>query len=142
MAKNPRAVRETQVQALGREDPLEKQMAAKLQQPCLGNPMDRGAWWVAVHGIAKSQTRLSNQHFHFSRVSGLLDVVYMNSQALRLSTKSAHSKRPEAESLVCRLRKRAHSLPGTQTPIHSTFQCSAKAYIVCCQFSNVPPAPS
>ena len=27
-----------------------------LQYSCLGNPMDRGAWWAAVHGIAKSQT--------------------------------------------------------------------------------------
>ena len=27
---------------------------------CLGNPMDRGAWWATVHGVAKSQTRLSN----------------------------------------------------------------------------------
>ena len=31
-----------------------------LQSSCLENPMDRGAWWVAVHGVAKSQTRLSN----------------------------------------------------------------------------------
>ena len=30
------------------------------QYSCLGNPMDRGAWWAAVHGIAKSQTRLSD----------------------------------------------------------------------------------
>ena len=27
-----------------------------LQYPCLGNPMDRGAWWAAVHGVTKSQT--------------------------------------------------------------------------------------
>ena len=27
-----------------------------LQDPCLKNPMDRGAWWAAVHGVAKSQT--------------------------------------------------------------------------------------
>ena len=27
-----------------------------LQYPCLGNPMDRGAWWAAVHGSAKSHT--------------------------------------------------------------------------------------
>ena len=27
---------------------------------CLGNPMGREAWWATVHGIAKSQTRLSN----------------------------------------------------------------------------------
>ena len=26
-----------------------------LQYSCLENPMDRGAWWAAVHGVAKSQ---------------------------------------------------------------------------------------
>ena len=31
-----------------------------LQYSCLENPMDRGAWWVTVHGIEKSQTWLSN----------------------------------------------------------------------------------
>ena len=36
-----------------------------LQYSCLENSMDRGAWWVTVHGVAKSWTRLSNQHFHF-----------------------------------------------------------------------------
>ena len=30
------------------------------QYSCLENPMDRGAWWAAVHGAAKSQRRLSN----------------------------------------------------------------------------------
>ena len=29
-----------------------------LQCSCLGNPMDRGAWWATVHGVAKSWTRL------------------------------------------------------------------------------------
>ena len=29
-----------------------------LQYSCLGNPMDRGAWWATVHRVAKSQTRL------------------------------------------------------------------------------------
>ena len=29
------------------------------QYSCLGNPMDRGAWWATVHGVAKSQTQLS-----------------------------------------------------------------------------------
>ena len=24
-----------------------------LQYSCLGNPMDRGAWWIIVHGVAK-----------------------------------------------------------------------------------------
>ena len=39
-----------------------------LQYSCLENPMDRGAWWAAVHGIAKSWTQLSDFifTFHFS----------------------------------------------------------------------------
>ena len=31
-----------------------------LQYSCLENPMDRGAWRATVHGVAKSQTQLSN----------------------------------------------------------------------------------
>ena len=36
-----------------------------LQYSCLENPMDRGAWWAAVHGVAKSRTRLSDFTFIF-----------------------------------------------------------------------------
>ena len=36
-----------------------------LQYPCLGNPMDRGAWRATVHGVTKSQTRLGDFTFHF-----------------------------------------------------------------------------
>ena len=28
-----------------------------LQYSCLENPMDRGAWWATIHGLAKSQTQ-------------------------------------------------------------------------------------
>ena len=39
-----------------------------LQDSCLENPMDGGAWWAAVHGVSKSRTRLSDftftSHFH------------------------------------------------------------------------------
>ena len=39
-----------------------------LQYSCLENPMDGGAWWATVHGVAKSWTRLSDFtltfHFH------------------------------------------------------------------------------
>ena len=31
-----------------------------LQYSCLENPMDRGAWWATVHGVAKSRTQLSD----------------------------------------------------------------------------------
>ena len=32
----------------------------RLQYSCLGNPMDRGAWWATAHGVARSWTRLSD----------------------------------------------------------------------------------
>ena len=36
-----------------------------LQCSCLENPRDGGAWWAAVHGVAKSRTQLSNFTFTF-----------------------------------------------------------------------------
>ena len=36
-----------------------------LQYSCLENPMDGGAWWAAVYGVAQSQTRLSDFTFTF-----------------------------------------------------------------------------
>ena len=36
-----------------------------LQYSCLANPMARGAWWAAVHGVTRSRTRLSNFTFTF-----------------------------------------------------------------------------
>ena len=36
-----------------------------LQYSCLENPMDRGAWSAAVHGVAKSRARLSDFTFTF-----------------------------------------------------------------------------
>ena len=45
-------------------------LALPLQHSCLENPMDGGAWWAAVHGVAQSRTRLSDFtftfHFHAS----------------------------------------------------------------------------
>ena len=39
-----------------------------LQYSCLANAIDGGAWWAAVHGVARSRTRLSDFtltfHFH------------------------------------------------------------------------------
>ena len=61
------AMRETQVQSLGREDALEKDMATPLQYSCLDNPMGGGAWWAIyiVHGVSESQTQLSDFTFTF-----------------------------------------------------------------------------
>ena len=46
------AKQETWVQSLGQEDPLEKEMATPVFLP-VKSPMDRGAWWAIVHGIAR-----------------------------------------------------------------------------------------
>ena len=36
-----------------------------LQYSCLANPMDGGAWWAAVHGVARNRTQLSDFTFTF-----------------------------------------------------------------------------
>ena len=60
--KNPPAMRETWVQSLGWEDPLEEGMVTHFSILAWRiNPMDRGAWRATVHRVAKSQTRLSDQ---------------------------------------------------------------------------------
>ena len=43
---------------LGQEDspPPRERNGTPLQYSCLGNLMDRGAWWATVHGVAKSLT--------------------------------------------------------------------------------------
>ena len=58
-----------------------------LQYTCLENPMDGGDWWATVHGVAKSQTQLSNframnftffssAHGTFSRIDHILGHKY------------------------------------------------------------------
>ena len=58
MVKNLPAMQETWVWSLGQEDPLEEGMTTHSSIPAWRIPMDRGAWWATVHGVAKSQTRL------------------------------------------------------------------------------------
>ena len=60
IVENLPAMRETQVRSLGREDPLEKGMATHSSILAWRIPMDRGAWRTTVHGVAKSQTQLSD----------------------------------------------------------------------------------
>ena len=47
---------ETRVRSLGREDPIEEEMATLSCIFCLEDSMNREAWWAAVHGAAESQT--------------------------------------------------------------------------------------
>ena len=62
LVKNLPAMQETQAQSLGWEDPLEKEMAPTvIFLP--GKSYGRRAWWTTVHGVEKSQTRLSDFTF-------------------------------------------------------------------------------
>ena len=60
-------MQETKVPSLGWEDPLEEGTVNYSSIPAWRIPMDRGAWWAAVHGVAKSQTRLSDFPTHTLR---------------------------------------------------------------------------
>ena len=56
MVKNLPAVWEIWVQSLGWEDPLEEGMATHSSILAWRIPMDRGAWWATVHGVAELDT--------------------------------------------------------------------------------------
>ena len=60
MVKNPPAVWETWVQPLGWENPLQEGMATHSSILAWRIPMDRGAWQAIVHGVAKTQSWLSD----------------------------------------------------------------------------------
>ena len=47
-------------QSLGWEDSPGGGSGTSLQYSCLGNPMDKGAWWAIELEVAKSRTQLSN----------------------------------------------------------------------------------
>ena len=53
LVKNPPAMQETWVRSLGWEDPLEEGMATHSSILAWRTPIDREAWWAAVHGVAK-----------------------------------------------------------------------------------------
>ena len=53
-------MQKTWVQSLGREDPGERN-GKPLQYSCLGNPMDRGAWWATVHAVTKESDLTTKQ---------------------------------------------------------------------------------
>ena len=60
MVRNLPAMQETLVRSLGWEDSPGEGNGNPLQRSCLEHPMDRGACGATVHGVSKSQTRLSN----------------------------------------------------------------------------------
>ena len=51
-----------------------------LQYSCLGNYMDKGAWWATVHGVAKSQTGLSTHTHTHTHTHRLISTVLYSRQ--------------------------------------------------------------
>ena len=79
MVKNLPAMQETWIRSLGWEDPLEEGMATHSRILAWRFPMDRGAWWATVHGIAELDT---------TEQLGTVQYVHeQNSQAYRDSVK-------------------------------------------------------
>ena len=50
-----------------------------LQYFCLENPMDRGAWWATVHGVAKSGMQLSHFTHSLTLLKFTLLLICLNS---------------------------------------------------------------
>ena len=61
LVKNLPAKQQMQVQSVNREDSPGEGNGYPLQYSCLGNPMDRGAWWDTVHGVARVRHDLVNK---------------------------------------------------------------------------------
>ena len=67
LVKNLPAIQETRVQSLGWEDPLEKGKATHSSTLAWRIPWTEEPGRATVHGVAKSQTQLSDFHFHSRR---------------------------------------------------------------------------
>ena len=67
-------MQETWVQSLGWEDPLEEGMATNSSILAWRIPMDRGAWWAALHRVTKSRT---HTHSREGLLSGRLVHIFV-----------------------------------------------------------------
>ena len=54
-----------------------------VQNSCLGNSKDRGAWWATVPGVTRSWTQLSN--FHFPYFKNRLKINYLRTKSSKNS---------------------------------------------------------
>ena len=81
------AKQEIPIRSLGWEDSPGEGNGYPLQCSCLENSMDRGAWRATVHGVAKSGTRLSDQH----------------SQVLYTDNESTINSQTEPEFVACEI---------------------------------------
>ena len=72
-----------------------------LQYSCLENPTDGGAWWAAIHGVAKSRTRLSN-FTHYTVNWGFLGGARGKEPSYQCRTHKSHGFDPWVEKIPWR----------------------------------------
>ena len=77
-------MQEMWVRSLGRGGPGERN-GNPLEYSCLGNPMDRGAWWAVVHGVAKGSDSATKQSNNFIYKVKNLESLYKLSKDMMLS---------------------------------------------------------
>ena len=95
MVKCLPTMRETWVRSLGQEDPLEKEVATH-SSTSLENPMDGGAGWATVQGVAKSRTRLSD----FTSLPEYLPTLSFSSLSFLILSLSPHKNRSSTNTRV------------------------------------------
>ena len=91
-----------------------------LQYSCLENPMDGGAWWAAVLGVAKSWARLSDFifTFHFHALEKEM-ATHSNILVWRIPGKEEHSELPSMGSHRVR-----HDWSDLAAAAAATFHCA------------------
>ena len=101
-----------------------------LQYSCLGNPMDGGAWWAAVHGVVKSRARLSDFiftfHFHALEKEMATHSIFLPGESQewepgRLLSMGSHRVGHDWSDLAAAanlLGTMYHSLPGLHSEIN------------------------
>ena len=89
-----------------------------LQYSCLEDPMDRGAWWATVHGVAKSWTQLSDFSFFlsFPGFVHVSSVVVKNLPAKQVLGLSLGWEDPLEEGIATQASILAWRIPQTEEP--------------------------
>ena len=104
-AKNLPVKPETWVWSLGREDPLEKEMAIHSSIPDWEIPWTEGSWWAVVHGVTESETRhdlATKQQQETFKTSSLLSKCFnLNPYAMYAPFRISKSQGARPQILLC-----------------------------------------
>ena len=111
---------------LGQEDPLAKEMATHSSTLAWKIPMNRGAWWATVYGVAKSWTQLKRLGMHISYISSVW-----------LEKKMDNTKKMEFGTYQCvplcrEVGKKFRQRNGNTDLVYHIFFCLLKELLLIC----------